>query len=188
MTFQAKLALCAAAVVLGSGAAMAEGWQFEIYGGATAERSEVYDGTSYDMDSGGVLGLGIYRDGLLPGLTLGLDLMGTRALYTGYPGEYIETLSLMAVLRKDFALGQRLEGYVAGGLGAIENTYDDGDTDYSQVVPGAQLSLGLRQAVGGSTSLFGEIKHQVGLEDADVDGVDQSYSSTSLLFGVQFGF
>jgi hypothetical protein len=142
------------------------------------------------MDAGNLLGFGIYTNGLLPGFSTGVDIMGTRALYTGFPGEYIETLSVMAVLRKDFPLGQSMDGYVSGGVGAIRNTYADGDVDYRDTVAGAQISVGLRRSIGAGMNVFGEVKHQTGLKDAyfsDLD-VEQSYSSTSLLFGFQFGF
>jgi Outer membrane protein beta-barrel domain len=182
--------LAALALAVTASGAAAQDWTVEVYGGLTGERTEVWDDTPYQMDSGNALGVGAYTDGLLPGFTVGVDVMGTRALYTGFPGEYIESLSLMAVLRKDFPLGQALEGYVAGGIGAIRNTYYDGPDDYSDTVAGAQLSLGLRHNLAGSSAIFGEVKHQAGLKDAYYDDLSlgQSYESTSVIAGYAFSF
>jgi|GEM_PF-6564917 len=190
MTGKMPLSLALVALTALGGTASAEGWSFEVYGGLTAERTETWAGTRYDMDQGNLLGVGVYSDRFLPGYAVGLDAMGTRALYTGFPGEYIESLSVMAVLRRDFPLGQALEGYVAGGLGAIWNTYEDAGIDDTSVVPGAQIALGLRQNFGASSAIFAEIKHQAGLRDAYLEDndLDQSYASTSLILGYSFGF
>jgi opacity protein-like surface antigen len=182
--------LAAIALAVTASSAAAQDWTVEVYGGLVGERTEAYDDVDYKMDSGNALGFGAYSDGILSGFTVGVDVMGTRALYVGFPGEYIESLSLMAVLRKDFPLGDALEGYVSGGIGAIRNTYDAGDVDYSDTVAGAQLSLGLRHNLAGSSAIFGEVKHQAGLKDAFYEdlSVTQSYESTSVIAGYAFSF
>jgi hypothetical protein len=184
--------IVAAAVLVAASATTvsAQDWSVELYGGITLERVEVYYGDEYDMDQGYLLGVAAYNSAVLPGFVIGMDVMGTRALYTGYPGEYIESLSLMGVVRKEFPLGAGLQGYVSGGLGVIQNTYDDQGTDYSDVVPGAQIAIGGRMRVAAATSIFGEIKHQAGLRDADDSdgGVEQSFGATNVLLGLSFDF
>ena len=171
-------------------AAPAQDWSVDVYGGISLERTVIWDGDSYDIDQGNAFGLTVYHNSLLSGFSVGADLMGTRALYIGYPGEYVETLSLMAVIRKEFPLGTAAGAYVSGGLGLIENTFDDNGIDYSEVVPGAQVAVGVRTPVGQNVSVFGEVKHQVGLDDAYLEGqdVEQSYAAANVLVGLSFDF
>ena len=102
----------------------------------------------------------------------------------------------MANGRYIFPISTSIEGYGGIGLGLIRVGYAGTGPDeaYSgtDVVPGAQISLGARFALG-SGSLFSEIKHQAALDDASIDSaadsdVPQSYKSTSVVVGYSFNF
>ncbi len=164
-------------------------WSAEVYGGISNERDEDYDGKSYPVDQGNTYGVGIYANGLIPGFTVGVDLMSTSALWTGYTDESVESISLMAVVRKDFAIGQSLEAYASGGLGAIRVNYLYLGEDFAGVVAGGQLAVGLRHSVGANASIFGEVKYQTAFKDADISATEtQGYHSTNILVGFKLGF
>lgn len=170
--------------------ATAQNWHAEIYGGSVLDRSEDYDAVPLDMDSGTAIGVGLYNDGLISGLELGVDLMRTDADYTGL-GSGVESLSAMIVGRVDFPLAGATTGYVGAGLGAIRVKYDGGTAfpafTGDDTVAGAQVSLGIRYAVGAGV-LFGELKHQAAFDDATIQGRTQSYATTSALAGFRFSF
>lgn len=191
------LALC---FVLPFQGAFAQSWTAEVYGGVVLERSEDYSQspgspTAFDLDSGTALGLGLYTDAWVPGFELGLDLMSTRAGYTGF-ATGVNTLSLMAVARVPFQLGSTVEGYVGAGLGAIRVEYDGADQfptfTGNETVAGGQVSLGVRYGLSAQTGFFAEIKHQAAFDDADFVApaarVTQSYGATSVVVGLSFDF
>jgi opacity protein-like surface antigen len=174
-------------------AASAQDWRAEIYGGITAEGSEDwYSFGSFDVDQGSALGIGVYKD--MGTWEVGVDVMATNRTYTGFQND-VESLSLMANGRYGFALGGTVDGYVGLGLGAIRVTYNGvgGDAAYngSDVVPGAQLSLGARFGLG-SGAVLTELRHQTALDDAEPDSGQpsplQTYSTTSVLVGYSFSF
>lgn len=187
--------LCIAALLASTSAAQAQSWSAEVYGGTVFDRSEDYDGISFDLDSGTAFGAGIYNTSWLGGVELGLDLMSTRADYTGFTSG-VNTLSLMAVARVPFALSGATEAYVGAGLGTIRVEYDGGSSfpafTGDDTVAGGQLSLGIRYAFAAQSGVFAELKHQRAFDDAEIVAggvtIPQSYSSTSLLVGVSFDF
>lgn len=171
----------------------AQDWQGEIYGGATLKGSEDwYSFGSFDVDRGQAFGFGLYRD--MGGFEIGVDVMLTDRTYTSYSND-IESLSVMANGRYAFPLGETMEGYVGLGLGAIRVEYVGVGVDAvyngSDTVPGAQLALGARFAVG-TGSIFTELKHQTALSDPEPDSGQpnplQTYSTTSVLVGYAFRF
>lgn len=170
--------------------AAAQNWTGEIYGGGVFSRDEDYGGVSQPLDSGTAFGLGIYERNLVPGIELGLDLMGTQADYTG-TDTAVESLSLMLNARWPFPLSPSTTGYVGAGLGAIRVTYDGGTSNPAgtgdDTVAGAQLGLGVRYNFAAFTG-FAELKHQFAFDDATIQGVTQSYASTSAVVGVRFAF
>lgn len=161
----------------------------EIYGGVVLERDEDFDGTLYPIDQGQTFGAAIYVSGTIPNVGFGVDVMSTKALYIGFPGEYISTLSLMAVARYETSITPVLTGYVGGGLGVIRNTYDTG-TIVADNVAGGQVSLGLRYDLSDVASVFTEVKHQRGFKDAYFAEYDdtQAYHSNSVLIGYRHNF
>lgn len=167
-------------------------WSAEVYGGLALERSETFDSIvtiDVNLNQGTVLGFGVYAEGVVPGLNLGADVMWTRAAFSGSGGlASIETLSLMAVLRKGFRIGQTVEGYVSGGAGVLRATYIELGGGISDTVFGAQVALGLQQSLGANTKIFGEIKYQAALKDPTYGTYSQSNVSTNILMGLQFGF
>ncbi len=171
----------------------AQDWNAEVYGGLVAKSSEEwYSFGDFDMDQGTALGFGVYRD--MGAIDLGADVMRTKRTYTGYNND-VESLSVMANGRYGFSLGAAADGYVGLGLGAIRVEYvgTGGDAAYSgsDVVPGAQLSLGASFPVG-TGAVFTELKYQTALSDPEPDsGMPsplQTYSTTSLLVGYSFKF
>jgi opacity protein-like surface antigen len=148
---------------------VAQDWRGEIYGGAALAGDAFYRDTVYDLDQGTAFGVGAYRD--FGVWELGADLMRTDRTYTGFAND-LESLSLMLNGRYTFPIGPYTVGYVGAGLGAIRVTYDGTGVDApfsgSDVVPGAQLSLGARYVLS-SGIFFSEIKYQKALEDASID-------------------
>ena len=170
--------------------AAAQNWTAEIYGGGVFDRNEEYGGVSMPLDSGTAFGVGIYERNLVPGIELGLDLMGTQADYTG-TDTGVESLSLMLNARWPFAISPGTTGYVGAGLGAIRVTYDGGTTAPAatgdDTVAGGQLGIGVRYNLAAFTA-FAELKHQFAFDDATIVGVTQSYASTSAVVGIRFAF
>jgi opacity protein-like surface antigen len=170
--------------------AAAQNWTAEIYGGGVFSRNEDYGGVSTPLDAGTAFGVGIYERNLVPGVELGLDLMGTQADYTG-TDTGVESLSLMLNARWPFPISAGTTGYVGAGLGAIRVTYDGGTTNPAgngdDTVAGGQIGLGVRYNLAAFTA-FAELKHQFAFDDALIQGVTQSYASTSALVGVRFAF
>lgn len=173
--------------------ASAQDWRGEIYGGIALSGDAFYRDTVYDLDRGRTFGFGAYRD--LGTWEVGADIMRTDRTYTDYDND-VESLSLMVNGRYGFALGGSAEAYVGLGLGAIRVTYAGTGSDEpysgSDVVPGAQLSLGARFGLG-TGSIFTEFKQQKALDDASIDssadsGVAQSYDSTNVIVGYAFSF
>lgn len=185
-----RTSILATAVAFAATAAPAQDWAVDLYAGLTLERNENYEGVLYLTEIGRVFGAGVYRDGLRGGLSLGLDVMSTRALYVGYPGEYIESLSLMAVVRKNFQIKPNLNSYVSGGLGAIRNIFEDTGIRYSDTVFGGQVALGVSYELASGPAIFSEVKYQKGFEDGYFSALDESqaYHSTSVVLGVRLGF
>lgn len=181
--------IAVAALLAVATAASAEDWRLESYAGATLKRSESRGGTVYPMERGQALGASVYY-GLTPGLWIGADLMGTRAEFSGNTGEYVDSTSLMFVMRKEFAIGGLTDLYAGAGVGAISNRYDDNGTVYEDTVSGAQISVGARYAISQTVSVFGEAKYQAGLGDAFFGdlGASQSYETTTLSMGVTFDY
>jgi opacity protein-like surface antigen len=171
----------------------AQDWQGEVYGGLTLKGSEEwYSFGDFDVDQGTALGFGVYRD--VGGFELGVDVMLTDRTYTGFNND-IESVSLMANGRYAFPVSEMVQGYVGLGLGAIRVEYvgTGGDASFSgsDTVPGAQLSLGARFAVG-TGSIFTELKAQTALSDPEPDSAEpdplQTYRTTSVLVGYAFRF
>jgi len=172
----------------------AQDFSVEIFGGVTFERDQDYSGVDYPMDVGDALGVAVYYNGydsLSPNLSFGLDLFATHSLYIGYPDEYIDTVSLMAVARYEHAVSQTLSVYGGAGLGAIWNTYDFPGDRVEDIVPGGQLSIGGVYSFNDMQAVFLELRHQRGFDDAsfdDLGGDTQEYHSTSLLIGYRHSF
>lgn len=173
--------------VLSAGAlaapALAQDWSAEVYGGGVFDRSEDLGGTSFRLGSGSAYGMGIYNRSFLTGTELGLDIMRSEADYDG-SGAALDATSFMLNARMPFAIGDGTTAYVGAGLGAI-NVDLSGAGD--ETVPGGQIGLGIRYDFP-AFSAFGEIKHQMTFEDADVGGLDQSYEATSAVVGLRFAF
>jgi opacity protein-like surface antigen len=184
-----RLALICSALC-GASAAAAQGLSAELYGGVTPERSEHYDGTSLDLNSGTALGFGVYTDRFLGRTELGFDVMHSDAGYSGLTSG-VESLSVMAVARVGFTLGSTIDGYFGAGLGAINVKYDDGNTPAltgDETVPGGQVTLGVRYDVTPRAGVFAELKYQRAFDDANAAGFTQSYGSTSAIVGLRLGF
>jgi hypothetical protein len=189
MTF--KPLLVSAALL--AGPLHAQDWNAEIYGGLVAKSTEEwYSFGDFDMDQGRALGFGVYRE--MGAFEVGVDVMATNRTYTGFNND-VNSLSVMANGRYAFPLGGTTEGYVGLGLGAIRVAYDGTGPDAaysgSDIVPGAQVSLGARFPVG-TGAIFTELKHQAALSDPKPDsGMPsplQTYSTTSVLVGYSFKF
>lgn len=170
--------------------AAAQNWTAEIYGGGVFDRNEDYGGVSMPLDAGTAFGLGIYERNMVPGVELGLDLMGTRADYSG-TDTGVDSLSLMLNARWPFPIAAGTTGYVGAGLGAIRVSYDGGTTNPAgngdDTVAGGQIGIGVRYSLAAFTA-FAELKHQFAFDDATIQGVTQSYASTSAIVGVRFAF
>ncbi len=188
--FKATVALSFLVAAALAAPAAAQNWTAEIYGGGVFSRNEDYGGVSFALDSGTAVGVGIYERNLVPGVELGLDLMATQAGYTGFLSG-VESLSLMLNARVPFTITPTTTGYVGAGLGAIRVTYD-GSTQFpaftgDDTVAGGQIGLGVRYNFAAFTG-FAELKHQVAFDDALIQGVTQSYASTSAVVGLRFAF
>lgn len=165
---------------------VAQNWAAEIYGGGVFDRNEDFGGVSGGLDAGTAYGAGIYNDGLMKGAELGFDLMHSEAEYDA-TGADLESLSLMLNARMPWEIAPNTTAYVGAGLGAINVDYDDGLVSGDDTVAGGQIGLGLRYNFSAFTA-FGELKHQMAFEDANIGGTDQSFEATSAVVGLRFAF
>jgi hypothetical protein len=181
----AVLSLLAAAALTAPTAAQA--WTAEVYGGAVFDRNEDYGGVSMSLDSGTAFGAGIYQG--FPGFELGVDIMHTQADYSG-TDMGVKSLSAMLNGRVPiWSSGTGTTVYAGAGIGAIRVKFDGGTTlpagTGSDTVAGAQLGLGVRYNLAAFTA-FSELKYQFAFDDATIQGVNQSYATTSLVVGFRF--
>jgi hypothetical protein len=164
----------------------AQDYSLEVFAGRTLERSEDWGSSSYDIDEGEALGFAIYLPAARESLSFGVDVFQTRASYSGFPGEFVKSVSVMGVVRREQALSPAISGFVGAGLGMVENTYEAGGTDSSEWVPGGQFSIGAAYALSPRSSMFLEGRYQQGFENNET--FSQSYNSTSVLLGYRLNF
>jgi len=181
-----------AMVLLSSGVAQAQDWAVEFYGGAALGGNLEYHLGSYDLDAGHALGFGIYNTSI-EGIELGADLMNTGRGFTGY-STGANSISAMFVARVPFHLSDDFSVYAGAGAGVIDVIrVGAGTYNGHEWVPGVQASLGARFAIGETSSMFAEVKHQNALRHALIDSISATdrkheFNATSVLLGFRQEF
>lgn len=175
------LRACLCALSLPATAA-AQGYSAELYGMALPPA----DSTAVAPDSlSTTLGFGVYTDRVFNGFLVGVDMMSTGTPHGSLPDETVDRLSLMAVLRRDFQLGDALTLYAGAGVGAVRDSFSLAGTEDTATALGGQVMLGMRYGLGDSVSAFGEVKYQAA--DAGTENPGTPGSGAALV-GLQFGF
>jgi opacity protein-like surface antigen len=165
----------------------------EIYGGAHFLGTSDYTGTQYDMDPGYAIGGAIGLMTPVPGLAFEIDVMATGSEYSDYPGEFVDTFSVMANAEYGVALNEMFEVYGALGLGAVNLHYhQDGNplNDSNGWGAGYQVAVGARAHVTEDVSVFSELKYQNTFAPVELfDGSDDAQIPTlSAWVGLRLSF
>lgn len=160
----------------------------EFYGGVRLAGTSTYYDThdEYDMLAGPAFGASVGVGTPVPGLTAGLDLMWTSAVYEGSDDEFLNTFSAMVEAEYAVPLNDTFEIYGAAGLGVVNITYDFPGDSFSDTGAGYQVAVGVRANLLENVAVFAEVKHQDTFGYVDLNGDDVSSPNTNLLVGLRF--
>ena len=187
-----KSIVMAIGIVIGSAAnLLAQEWTAEAYGGLRFEDTLTWNTSEYDVDQGNFWGARILNNNLISGLSVGLEVNASNAVYTDYT-DSVNSRSAMVIARSEFAQIGAFDFYGGIGLGMVEVEYD-GDTTFAsasgeETVFGGQVSLGARFAAKDGLNLFAEIVHQQAANDAVILGRPVEYRSNNVVVGVGMDF
>ncbi|WP_216665540.1 outer membrane protein [Pseudoruegeria sp. HB172150] len=182
----------AASLLVQAGAASAEGWAVEGYGGVRFEGNLGYGAMDFDTDQGTMFGARVLYTPNDSNLSFGAEYNRSQAEYTGYDSS-VNSQAILAVGRYTFPSNSPLSFYAGLGLGAIEVEYDGGSMfapySGSATTFGGQVSLGVSYDISERVSLLGEFIHQRAFDDVTIAGVNGiGYSSNNVVVGVRFEF
>ncbi|CAN1575061.1 Outer membrane protein beta-barrel domain containing protein [Paracoccaceae bacterium] len=179
-------------------AAHAEGTFVELYGSSILPDAVQFcdPGCSdYDTDRRTGYGVGVYSSRLLAGFDVGLDVMVTDGTYSPpYENDVIASTSVMAVIRRNFALTPKLEVFVGLGLGAIAVENSSSGVFDTQSGAGGQIEGGVRFSLSDSMGIFASYKQQRLFSNVVYDGplladdAQADYHAEGLNLGVLFRF
>ena len=190
MNLAASIALC----VVSAGIAQAQDYNFDVFAGASAANTLMWDGIDYDTNSDTTLGFGISRnDVLTSGLEIGLEYSHNEQEYTGFEPNSIGADSLLVTARYNFFQSGGFEGYAGLGLGVANVTYFNSFANYknSETVGAAQIMLGGRYDVAPASQLYLEYRY---LKTADAQVAlslatgDAEFSSSNIVLGYRYSF
>jgi opacity protein-like surface antigen len=189
----ALLATASVAAFPSAGFAADSALYAKVYGGITVPNDLVFEGLSYPLDAGYLLGASIGVGTGLEGLSVELDLNHSSANYTGHDN-YLKATSLFGNLVYTVSLTEAFEVYGGAGLGAAYVQYDNGydnnyDSDGTAFV--GQVFAGVGTTLADNISLFGELRYQSAFGDVAVEesggyGYDLEFARTSVLVGLKF--
>jgi opacity protein-like surface antigen len=178
----------AAAVLLTTGAAQAEGTYFSVLGGASFDPALMAGGSLHDMDTGYNFGARV-GTGLDPWLGISGFSVEADTFYnqSGYKDLHtsIGSTSLMGDLIYHFDTGLPVSLYGGAGVGGV-NTHIGGQFHGSETVLGWQALGGVEYPVSDDMNLFAEYRYQ-NAHGVNIGALhDVGNTSNNLSIGMKF--
>jgi lipid A oxidase len=160
----------------------------ELFGGYTTYPDLYYDGDNFKMDDGFNIG-GSIGTSLNDSFDVEFEAFYTETSYAGYDDEFT-SLSLMTNAYYNFPIYKGLLGYVGGGLGAMQVSYEYESTASDDAwVFAYQLIAGVRYPINDKLTAFTEYRLSNAAKDATLFGDEKvQYESHNISIGLRYNF